>query len=221
MPGVTRDRIGAGRAAVPAPLGADGRAAQHRARHAEQDPRSDGDAVFRSSPAALPPAASTPSTASTFWSPIDARGIRRGRPARPRDRPSAQRLARAGRARMLSHHAWDRSMQRLDGIIERCLAESGRGRREQARATARSAGYEHQHLRPRLRRRGVARLPRARWPPRHRRRHRPGQARPDRRRQDAGRRGGHGGADGDCRGERPRLGHRDTRAGGAATARSR
>jgi hypothetical protein len=23
---------------------------------------------------------------------------------------------------MLSHHAWDRSMQRLDGIIERCLA---------------------------------------------------------------------------------------------------
>jgi polysaccharide biosynthesis protein PslH len=32
-----------------------------------------------------------------------------------------QRLAEAGRARMLSHHAWDRSMQRLDGIIERCL----------------------------------------------------------------------------------------------------
>lgn len=32
------------------------------------------------------------------------------------------RLARAGRDRMLSHHAWDRSMQRLDGIIERCLS---------------------------------------------------------------------------------------------------
>lgn len=31
------------------------------------------------------------------------------------------RLAHAGRARMLSHHAWDKSMQRLDGIIERCL----------------------------------------------------------------------------------------------------
>jgi glycosyltransferase involved in cell wall biosynthesis len=36
----------------------------------------------------------------------------------PRER---QRLAVAGRERMLSHHAWDRSMQRLDRIIERCL----------------------------------------------------------------------------------------------------
>jgi glycosyltransferase involved in cell wall biosynthesis len=33
-----------------------------------------------------------------------------------------QRLSRAGRARMLSHHAWDKSMRRLDGIIDRCLA---------------------------------------------------------------------------------------------------
>ena len=32
-----------------------------------------------------------------------------------------QRLASAGRERMLSHHAWRRSMQRLDGIIEGCL----------------------------------------------------------------------------------------------------
>jgi sugar transferase (PEP-CTERM/EpsH1 system associated) len=32
------------------------------------------------------------------------------------------RLATDGRARMLSHHAWPRSMQRLDGIIDRCLA---------------------------------------------------------------------------------------------------
>lgn len=32
-----------------------------------------------------------------------------------------RRLAVSGRARMLSHHAWDKSMQRLDGIIERCL----------------------------------------------------------------------------------------------------
>lgn len=30
------------------------------------------------------------------------------------------RLAQAGRARMLSHHAWPHSMNRLDGIIERC-----------------------------------------------------------------------------------------------------
>jgi glycosyltransferase involved in cell wall biosynthesis len=31
-------------------------------------------------------------------------------------------LAAAGRSRMLSHHAWERSMQRLDRIIERCVA---------------------------------------------------------------------------------------------------
>ena len=56
--------------------------------------------------------------------------------------------------------------------------------------------HEHQHLRPGLRRRGVARVPGARRPSRHRRRRRPGQARPDRGGQDAGRRGGHGRADG-------------------------
>ena len=32
------------------------------------------------------------------------------------------RLSTAGRERMLSNHAWPRSMQRLDGIISRCLA---------------------------------------------------------------------------------------------------
>lgn len=32
-----------------------------------------------------------------------------------------QRLAIAGRERILSHHAWDQSMRRLDRIIERCL----------------------------------------------------------------------------------------------------
>jgi sugar transferase (PEP-CTERM/EpsH1 system associated) len=37
------------------------------------------------------------------------------------DRQEHDRLAKAGRERMLSHHAWPRSMQRLDGIIERCL----------------------------------------------------------------------------------------------------
>ena len=33
-----------------------------------------------------------------------------------------ERLAQSGRDRMLSHHAWPRSMQRLDGIIERCVS---------------------------------------------------------------------------------------------------
>jgi polysaccharide biosynthesis protein PslH len=33
-----------------------------------------------------------------------------------------QRLSLAGRERMLSHHAWPHSMQRLDRIIERCIA---------------------------------------------------------------------------------------------------
>jgi len=37
-----------------------------------------------------------------------------------------QRLSIAGRERMLSHHAWERSMQRLDGIIERCRARVSR-----------------------------------------------------------------------------------------------
>jgi len=37
------------------------------------------------------------------------------------DPAERRRLAVAGRERMLSHHAWDRSMQRLDRIIERCL----------------------------------------------------------------------------------------------------
>ena len=39
------------------------------------------------------------------------------------DNPAERgRLAAAGRARMLSHHAWPRSMLRLDGIIERGIA---------------------------------------------------------------------------------------------------
>jgi hypothetical protein len=39
------------------------------------------------------------------------------------DPAERRRLAQAGRARMLSHHAWANSMRRLDGIIERCLAQ--------------------------------------------------------------------------------------------------
>jgi hypothetical protein len=38
------------------------------------------------------------------------------------DPQERRRLAAAGRERMLSHHNWDRSMHRLDGIIERCLS---------------------------------------------------------------------------------------------------
>ncbi|MGH8695817.1 MAG: TIGR03087 family PEP-CTERM/XrtA system glycosyltransferase [Burkholderiales bacterium] len=38
------------------------------------------------------------------------------------DPAERRRLAAAGRARMLSHHAWGSSMRRLDVIIERCLA---------------------------------------------------------------------------------------------------
>ena len=44
------------------------------------------------------------------------------------DPAERRRLALAGRARMLSHHAWDRSMQRLDGIIERCVSQFSPGR---------------------------------------------------------------------------------------------
>lgn len=35
------------------------------------------------------------------------------------------RLALAGRERMLSHHAWPRSMERLDGIVARCVTDFG------------------------------------------------------------------------------------------------
>lgn len=39
------------------------------------------------------------------------------------DATERRRLAEAGRARMLSHHAWPHSMRRLDGIIERCRSD--------------------------------------------------------------------------------------------------
>ena len=45
-----------------------------------------------------------------------------------------QHFANSGRERMLSHHAWPRSMQRLDGIIERCL----RGHRQNNPQTLRT-----------------------------------------------------------------------------------
>jgi polysaccharide biosynthesis protein PslH len=47
------------------------------------------------------------------------------------DEPAERkRLSLAGRERMLSHHDWDKSMQRLDGIIARCLEEHARNARE-------------------------------------------------------------------------------------------
>jgi len=48
------------------------------------------------------------------------------------DPAERRRLAAAGRERMLSHHAWDRSMQRLDRIIDRCLGSWRDARSEMA-----------------------------------------------------------------------------------------
>ena len=45
------------------------------------------------------------------------------------DPAERRRLAGSARARMLSHHAWDRAMQRLDGIIDRCVARHATERR--------------------------------------------------------------------------------------------
>ena len=42
------------------------------------------------------------------------------------DPAERRRLSGSGRARMLSHHAWDRSMRRLDGIIEDCVSHFSR-----------------------------------------------------------------------------------------------
>ena len=47
-----------------------------------------------------------------------------------------QRLATAGRQRMLSHHNWSHSMQRLDRIVERCLGAARPSGSEQAAASA-------------------------------------------------------------------------------------
>jgi sugar transferase (PEP-CTERM/EpsH1 system associated) len=39
------------------------------------------------------------------------------------DHDARRRLSEAGRARMLTNHAWDKSMQRLDRIIDRCVSQ--------------------------------------------------------------------------------------------------
>lgn len=67
-------------------------------------------------------------------SPIEYQAAIAGILGRPDER---ERLARAGRDRMLSHHAWNRSMRRLDGIIERCM--DGVGRRQARRGFAAEA----------------------------------------------------------------------------------
>jgi len=51
------------------------------------------------------------------------------------DRTLRSRLAQAARARMLTHHAWPRSMQRLDSIIDRSVSNYAR---------AQGAQYAHQ-----------------------------------------------------------------------------
>ena len=56
------------------------------------------------------------------------------------DPAERQRLAAAGRARMLSHHDWGNSMRRLDRIIERCVARcAGRSTPAGFSTTARPA----------------------------------------------------------------------------------
>lgn len=45
------------------------------------------------------------------------------------DRAGRERLAQAGRARVLSHHAWPNAMARLDGIMAQCLPQSVAERR--------------------------------------------------------------------------------------------
>ncbi len=52
------------------------------------------------------------------------------------NRGERERLARAGRERMLSHHAWPSSMRRLDAIIERCIGDYPRGRSARLAAQA-------------------------------------------------------------------------------------
>ena len=46
------------------------------------------------------------------------------------------RLSAAGRERMLSHHAWPKSMQRLDGIIESCLRRAAAAHPQSLRTSA-------------------------------------------------------------------------------------
>lgn len=55
------------------------------------------------------------------------------------DRAVRQRLAEAGRARVISHHHWPTSMARLDGILDRALAQYRQGRGAPARDASTTA----------------------------------------------------------------------------------
>jgi hypothetical protein len=70
-----RHRLGARRAALHSPVGADGGAAQHRPRHAEQDPRSDGHGRARGHQPRSLPAVSMPRPRSISWWPTAHRNI--------------------------------------------------------------------------------------------------------------------------------------------------
>jgi hypothetical protein len=53
------------------------------------------------------------------------------------NRAERERLSGAGRARVLSHHVWPHSMQRLETIIERCLDSFASMRRPRSRSLLR------------------------------------------------------------------------------------
>ena len=55
------------------------------------------------------------------------------------DTSARARFAAAGRDRMLSHHAWHRSMERLDGIIDSLMARKSASRTSRAHQPARAA----------------------------------------------------------------------------------
>lgn len=64
-----------------------------------------------------------------------------------RDRAERERLSQAGRARALSHHDWPNAMRRLDGILERAIAQfrerqAAKNFRDVGRVTKISAGIE-------------------------------------------------------------------------------
>ena len=50
------------------------------------------------------------------------------------DPAERRRFSEAGRKRMLSHHDWDQSMRRFDGIIESCMKEAASGSRAHGRS---------------------------------------------------------------------------------------
>ena len=141
-------RLRARRAAVPAPLGADGRAAQHRARHAEQDSRGHGDGRPGRREHASPPAASTPIARRALPRRADARGVRGRHHCASSSDPRRARIvsSRAGRARMLLASR----LGALDAAPRRHHRALSRDARQRLRATMCSrVGMPRGHRRPR------------------------------------------------------------------------